>query len=352
MKRILIRLSGGLLVLAILGVVAGLIWSNTELEVDTEDADPAIAHLNSLAPGGSQFREGYFEHEGNRLHYVEAGKGEVIVFLHGFPSYWLSLSNQMMALKDDYRVVAIDGLGAGRSDAPLYVEQYGLERMSAHVIALVDQLGAEKIHLVGHDWGSTFAFGIAQRHPDRVLSVTGISAPPQNVLLASLETDPAARDAAAYVEQLKSANPLLIIATGGHKRVWTGAYEPLVNAGHMTPEIGQLMRDATGNPRRLNAHINWYRANIPAVDALNEDDYWPSRNARLTMPAQMIWGMDDPILVASYDERLAELADDLSTLRLPDTGHWPHVERSAEVNDAVRALIEEADKTAEIATVD
>ncbi|MEL7447163.1 MAG: alpha/beta hydrolase, partial [Pseudomonadota bacterium] len=286
----MIRACIGLLLLFLVPLGGGLIWGNTQVEVDETEVDPAIAYINAQSPEGTPFREAYFEHGGNRLHYVEAGQGETVLFLHGFPSYWLSLFNQMVALKEGYRVVAIDGLGAGRSDAPLDVEHYTLENMSTGVIALLDELGADKVHLVGHDWGSTFAFGLAQRHPERVLSVTGISAPPQNVLLASLQSDPNARSAAAYIERLKSANPLLIVATGGHKRVWTGAYEPLVRAGHLTPEAGQLMRDATGDPRRLNAHINWYRANIPAPDALTQTDFWPAPDARLPMPALMIWG--------------------------------------------------------------
>lgn len=341
MKRKVIRIGGALLVLVLLVLGAGLIWSNTELEVDASQPDPAIAYLNSKSGGSATFREGYFEYAGSRLHYVAAGEGETVLFLHGFPSYWLSLSKQMVALKDQYRVVAIDGLGAGLSDAPLDVEQYQLESMSAHVMALLDQLGVERAHLVGHDWGSTFAFGIAQRYPDRVLSVTGISAPPQNVLLASLANDPVARGAAAYVEQLKRANPLLVLATGGHKRVWSGAYEPLVQAGHLSEQEGTLFREATGNPRRLNAHINWYRANIPSPDALSDSDYWPSSDARLTMPAQMIWGEDDPILVASYNDKLADLADHLRSLTLPKTGHWPHVERETDVTEAILALINE-----------
>ncbi len=342
MKRLGIKFGGTLLSIILLGFGISLIWSNTELKVEPTTADPAVAYLNTQFESGASFRESYFEYAGNRLHYVEGGEGEVVLFLHGFPSYWLSLSPQMVALKDRYRVVAIDGLGAGRSDAPLDANQYGLERMSAHVIALLDELGANRVHLVGHDWGSTFAFGIAQRHPERVASVTGISAPPQNVLLESLGSDPVAREAAAYIERLKAANSLLILATGGHKRVWTDAYEPLVATGRMKPEVGQLMREATGDPRRLNAHINWYRANIPAIEELSEDDYWPSRDARLSMPAQMIWGEDDPIMVLVYNERLADLSDNLLMLTLRGTGHWPHIEREAEVTEAILALITEA----------
>ncbi len=341
--KLAIKFAGGLLAFLVVAFVVGLIWSNTRVAIDVGQPDPAVAYLNAQEPSGAAFREAYFEHDGNRLHYVEAGAGEeMILFLHGFPSYWLSLSTQMQALKDRYRVVAIDGLGAGRSDAPLEKEEYELERMSAHVIALLDHLEAKKVHLVGHDWGSVFAFGIAQRHPQHVSSVTGIAAPPINVMLSSLESDPVSRERAGYIERLKSANAMLVVLTGGHKRVWAGAYEPLVKAGHMSAAKGKLFREATGNPRRIDAHINWYRANIPSPDALKESDFWPSRDARITMPAQMIWGEDDPIFVASYDEGLLRIADDLRIRKLPDTGHWPHAERADQVTAAIAELIESA----------
>lgn len=342
MKTHAMRFGLGLLVATVLFALFVLKWASTPVRPDTHSPDPAVSFANSHSADGPNYSEAYHSYRGNSLHYVEAGEGDLVLFLHGFPSYWLSSIRQMDALKGRYRVVAVDGLGAGRSDAPLAAEHYSLERMSAHIIRLVDDLGADTVHLVGHDWGAAFAFGLAQRYPERVLSVTGISAPPLNVLLDSFATDPAAASRTAYIERLKRANPVLIVATGGHRRVWTGAYEPLVSAGHMTEQEGALFRKATGDPRRINAHINWYRANIPAPADVTEQSFWPSRTARLTMPAQLIWGKNDRIFAPAYAERMAALADDIRLLPLDDVGHWPHFERSRDVAAAVEALIEDA----------
>lgn len=330
-----------ILVLALLGTASAVTWSLIPAQADAPRPDPTLAHANKVGADTHPFRESYFEYADHKLHYVEAGNGELILFLHGFPSYWFSFIRQMETLKTGYHVVAIDGLAAGKSEAPLDVDAYRLENMAAHVNALIDHLGAKKVHLVGHDWGSTFAFGFAQRYPDRVASVTGLSAPPQNALLNLLQSDPALRKTSDYIERLKQLNPLLIVALGGDKRVWTGAFQPLVEKGYLSVEEGEVFREPTGNPKRINAHINWYRANIPAFDAIGDKDFWPSRDARLTMASQIIWGEKDRVFAKEYATAAAAAADDMRLLPLKDVGHWPQFERPKIVTEAIAKLIVE-----------
>lgn len=331
-------------IIGALGLVVAIIlaWSSIPLAVDRSESDPAVTYMNNKDLKGAEFSENYFEHDGLNLHYVSAGKGETIVFLHGFPSYWLSFVRQLETFKGDYRVIAIDGLGAGRSDAPHDTEQYRLEAMGEHMVALLDHIGARKVHLVGHDWGSAFAIGLAQRYPERVISVTAMSAPSLNATLYAFENDPAARVTAAYVERFKRANPALLVALGTADDIYEGAYQPLVAAGKLSREEGNLFRKATSNPKRTNAHINWYRANIPAPEDISDGDFWPGREARVTMPALYIWGEDDPIRNETAINRLLELSDDASLVYFPGVGHWPHVIEAERVNAALRRHIAKA----------
>ncbi|GAB5483415.1 MAG: epoxide hydrolase EphM [Parasphingorhabdus sp.] len=335
-RRVALFLIAGFLMLAFFAVI----WMKIPVSVDVSEPDQAVMHSN-MTGTGVPYSSSYFAYGDHTLHYVEAGEGELILFLHGFPSYWFSFIRQMDALKQDYHVVAIDGLGAGKSDAPHDVDAYRLENMAAHLNALIDHLDAEKVHIVGHDWGSTFAFGFAQRYPDRVASVTGLSAPPQNVLLGLMQRDSSLRQTSAYIDRLKQANPLLIKALGGDKRVWTGAYEPLIKKGFLTPEEGELFREATGNPKRIDAHINWYRANIPSFGAIEDADFWPDQKTRVTVPAQIIWGQDDRVFAKEYAEATKASSDDMQILSLTDVGHWPHVERTETVTRAIKKLISE-----------
>ncbi|MEP3225693.1 MAG: alpha/beta hydrolase [Parasphingorhabdus sp.] len=337
-KRLLLG-SFAAIAVAVVAVLSWSIWPST---VDRQSPDPAVSLLNAPLGERGSLQEGYFEYADNRLHYVEAGQGETIVFLHGFPSSWFSFLRQVDYFKSDYRVVAIDGLGAGKSDAPTDERDYKLEAMAEHLAALLDELGTQQAHIVGHDWGSAFAIGFAQRYPERVLSVTGLSAPAINASLHALETDPSARKSAGYVERFKQANPPLLVLLGTADTIYDGAYRPLVEAGKLTSEEGDLFRAATSDPKRTNAHINWYRANLPHPDDLAEVDFWPSRNARVTMPALYIWGNDDPIFNQTALDRLMGLSDKPKLLTLPDIGHWPHVREAEIVNSAIRTHIEAA----------
>ena len=339
------RIIGSVLLASGLAALGVYVWVLVPIAVDRSAPDAAVAHL-AASTSMQDVQEGYFERKGHALHYVSAGEGEAIVFFHGFPSFWYSFARQMGHFGRDYRVIAVDGLGAGKSDAPRNVEPYTLEAMGEHIVALLDDLNIERAHLVGHDWGSAFAIGLAQRYPERVLSVTGISAPAHNATLHALEVDPKARKTSGYVEQFKGANPPLLWALGVSDRIYDGAYRPLVEDGKLTPEEGDLFRAATRDPKRINAHINWYRANLPHPEALSEADFWPSRDARVTMPALYIWGEDDPIYNQTALDRLRALSDQSELATFPETGHWPHVRHSEKVNALIAAHIEAATETA------
>ncbi|MEO0418980.1 MAG: alpha/beta hydrolase [Pseudomonadota bacterium] len=338
LKRILV---GCFAAIAIAGLSA-IGWSAWPVSIDRQSPDPAASFLQKSLGDDLPIVESYFEHKGNTLHYVVAGDGPTILFLHGFPSFWFSFIRQVERFSGEYRVVAIDGLGAGKSDAPSQSEEYTLEAMSEHLEALLDDLEVDQVHLVGHDWGSAFALGLAQRYPDRVASVTAISAPSLNATLHALESDPSARESAAYVERFKQANPPLLVLLGTAQTIYDGAYRPLVDDGKLSQEEGALFRNATSDPKRTNAHINWYRANLPHPDDLAESDFWPSRNARIAAPALFIWGEDDRIYNQAALDRLVELSDHSRLMMLPGVGHWPHVREAEAVNAAIADHIEAA----------
>lgn len=320
------------------GVMLGCgiyLWAIAPVSVDREKPDPAVLLLSQRNSDSVMYTEDYHRFSGNSLHYVQAGEGEAIVFLHGFPSFWLSFVRQVDHFRNHYRVIAVDGLGAGKSDAPGRSEAYKLEAMSAHLEALITHLGEEKVHLVGHDWGAALAIGFAQEYPDRVLSVTAISAPSLNATLHALEADPGARKTAEYVERFKQANPALLVMLGTSDTIYDGAYRPLVEDGKLTAKEGELFRNATSDMKRINAHINWYRANLPHPDDVTEADYWPSIDARISIPALYIWDEEDPIYNKTALERMIALSDQSELLLLPKTGHWPHVRSSEAVNDAL-----------------
>src|SRR6202158_716129 len=90
----------------------------------------------------------YAEVNGQRLHYVTAGKGKLIIFLHGFPEFWYEWKNQLDEFGRDYQAVAPDMRGYNLSSKPPAVEQYQVKYLVEDVRALAEKLGHRKFILV------------------------------------------------------------------------------------------------------------------------------------------------------------------------------------------------------------
>src|SRR5947207_3210158 len=124
----------------------------------------------SLRPDvGIELREGYAEVGDQRLHYVEAGDGPLIVLLHGFPEFWFGWRLQIEPLAAaGFRVVVPDTRGYNLSSKPEAFEDYAVDLLAADIRGLIGELGAESALLVGHDWGGSIAWITAMNHPEVV----------------------------------------------------------------------------------------------------------------------------------------------------------------------------------------
>ena len=112
-------------------------------------------------------REEYADVGDQRLHYVEAGDGPLIVLLHGFPEFWYGWRLQIEPLAAaGFRVVAPDTRGYNLSSKPDGVAAYDTGQLAADIRGLVQERGAETALLVGHDWGGTIAWATAMHHPE------------------------------------------------------------------------------------------------------------------------------------------------------------------------------------------
>jgi len=114
----------------------------------------------------------FFEVNGVRLHYVEAGQGTPVILVHGLAcdhvANWM-LPRVFQKLSKRYRVIALDNRGHGKSDKPYDPAQYGLELVD-DVVRLMDHLGIAKAHVVGYSMGGFITLKLALRHPKRLLS--------------------------------------------------------------------------------------------------------------------------------------------------------------------------------------
>jgi pimeloyl-ACP methyl ester carboxylesterase len=111
-----------------------------------------------------------------RMHAALAGAGTPVVLLHGFPQHWWMWRKLIPALAESYRVVAPDLRGAGWTDAP--ATGYDRDQLLRDVVALLDALDLDDVHLIGHDWGALLGYQLCLRHPDRVERYISLAGPP------------------------------------------------------------------------------------------------------------------------------------------------------------------------------
>lgn len=110
----------------------------------------------------------YVEVNGLRVHYVDEGKGDVILCLHGEPT-WSYLYRKMIPLfvQGGYRTIAPDLIGFGRSDKFTEQDEYSFHLHYDTVLGFIEALGLSGITLVCQDWGGMIGLTVAARHPRR-----------------------------------------------------------------------------------------------------------------------------------------------------------------------------------------
>jgi pimeloyl-ACP methyl ester carboxylesterase len=120
---------------------------------------------NGTFPEVPGVRHRFVDAAGLRMHVADAGDGEPVVLLHGWPQHWYLWRDVIPLLAPHAHVVCPDLRGFGWSDVPS--SGYDRETMARDVLALLDELGLERARLVGHDWGGWIGFLLCLRHPAR-----------------------------------------------------------------------------------------------------------------------------------------------------------------------------------------
>lgn len=112
------------------------------------------------------FEPNYAEVEGSRIHYLDVGRGDPFLLLHGNPTWSYLWRNVVPHLEPLGRCIAPDLIGMGRSDKPEI--SYGFFDQARYLDGFIDRLGLDRVTLVLHDWGSALGFHWARRNPERV----------------------------------------------------------------------------------------------------------------------------------------------------------------------------------------
>ncbi len=179
------------------------------------------------------------------------GEGKPVLLLHGFPDTGDLWRHQVPELVDaGFSVVVPDLRGFGQSSAPEGVGSYAMHRLGGDVVAILDALALERVHLVGHDLGAALAWALGSWLPDRIDH------------LATFSVGHASAYRAGGVEQMARSWYTFFFQFEDVAEQWMAADDWAVLRtffGH--PEVDEAI-GRLAEPGRLTAALNWYRANI------------------------------------------------------------------------------------------
>ncbi|MBP2472051.1 pimeloyl-ACP methyl ester carboxylesterase [Crossiella equi] len=120
-----------------------------------------------LPPGfGRTFTSSFVVANGLRQHVVTGGDGPPLLLVHGWPQTWYAWRHVMPALAEEFRVVAVDQRGMGRTGKPR--TGYDTATLATDLVALMEALGHGRFDVVGHDTGLAIGYALAADHPARV----------------------------------------------------------------------------------------------------------------------------------------------------------------------------------------
>jgi pimeloyl-ACP methyl ester carboxylesterase len=254
--------------------------------------------------------------DGLSVHVAEAGSGEPLVLLHGWPQHWYCWRSVIPLLADRYRLVMPDLRGHGWTDAP--GTGYDKEQLATDLLGLLDALDLPQVGLVGHDWGGWTGFLACLRAPERFRGflALGIVHPFQRPSLSK------ALQGWRIGYQVPLSTPVL--AELG-MQLAPQLLESLISAGStrrevFTPEDLRTYSAAFQEPARARATVQLYRTFLTRESLqVGAGRY---RGQRLTVPTRMVNGAGDlissPALLAGFEAN----ADDMTAEVVERCGHF------------------------------
>src|SRR5690348_1391319 len=132
----------------------------------------------------------YASVNGIRLHYVTAGSGPLMLFVHGWPEAWFAWEKQLAEFSRDHQAVAMDTRGINLSDKPAAVEAYHARELVEDLRQLIAHFGANSAIVVAHDWGGAAAWNLAARHPECVSKLVILNSPHPVMFARELARNP------------------------------------------------------------------------------------------------------------------------------------------------------------------
>lgn len=285
-------------------------------------------------------KDAYIEVNGVRLHYVSAGDGTLMLFLHGFPEFWYAWRNQLQEFGRDHLAIAPDMRGYNLSEKPAEPKAYGIRALVEDVRGLADHFSPQrKFVLVAHDWGGAVAWAFAIRYPELLDRLVIINAPHPGIFATLLASNVEQQEASRYMTGFRRPDAEATLSADGYARLLNTVLRDGLKSGAFNDADKAAYLQAWSQPGALTGGLNYYRANqwvTPAGGSAGLDA------AKLTVKVAtlVIWGEADTALTLDNLEGLETYVPALIVRRIPDATHWVVHEKPDAVNGLIRAFLQ------------
>jgi pyruvate dehydrogenase E2 component (dihydrolipoamide acetyltransferase) len=289
------------------GSLLGVIAAADVLEDEIQDFISRFAQTETEAGAEPTSGPVHVLAGSRRINCLSEGEGTPVVLLHGFGGSIESWSLTQSALAARHRTIAIDLPGHGESDESL--EKGDIEELAGVILPVLDALGVEAAHVVGHSLGGAVAIAAAVLDPARVRSLT---------LIAPVGFGPEID--AKYIEgfllakRRRDLRPHVERLFADAKQVSERMLEDLLRM----KRVGGVQRAL----RQIADHL--FPAGRQHVPGLREG------YLGLAMPRLLLWGDQDQIIAPAQ-------GDALGAVRIRAAGHMPQIERASEINRLILA---------------
>lgn len=271
-----------------------------------------------------------FPIDGHKLHYIDEGEGDIILFVHGTPSWSFDFRNVIKRLSTGYRCIAIDHLGFGLSDKP-GIYDYTTQNHSRTLEKFVFEKQLEDFTLVVHDFGGPIGLNFAIRHPERVKSLVVL-----NSWLWSSKND----DGFARMEKVLRSRwlPFLYRYMNFSPRfILPGTF----GSRKLPKRLLKQYTSPFANRTQRNGTLAF------AQSLLNDQDWfeqlWNSRQAISSKPTLFIWGMKDTLIQPHYLKKFVSGFENSTVTRLKTCGHFPQEDQPDRMAESIVDFLESQD---------
>ncbi|KAG0320740.1 hypothetical protein BGZ99_004337 [Dissophora globulifera] len=281
------------------------------------------------------------------LDYVEEGdsKAEPLLLVHGFPDHWFGWRHQIKFLaKLGYRVIVVDCLGYGQTDAPMELHKYGMKSVCADLAGLLDALQIPKVTLIGHDWGGALVWRFGLWFPHRLHGIIRLTTKPSTPIdtSSSLCTpfnppttqyrslEEITKIVPEFEYQLNLADPGTVARMDEKAKQFL---DSIMDAGNMNQEDLDYMLEQY-RIHGFRGPLNYYK-----TTRINYDDEIGLRNT-IDLPCWIVVAENDPYLRPRMARKMKNFMPQLKMTTIV-SGHFLMTEKPDEVNALLKQCLDD-----------